>query len=43
MNKLIKFYNTKVRRRFIMSENKKENQVDNLMNLVERHTRTERH
>ena len=26
-----------------MSDNKKENQVDNLMNLVERHTRTERH
>jgi len=24
-------------------DNKKENQVDNLMNLVEKHTRTERH
>ena len=26
-----------------MENKKKENQVDNLMNLVERHTRTERH
>jgi len=30
-------------KRGIFMDNKKENQVDNLMNLVEKHTRTERH